>query len=597
MSIITTPPKKTIAAAIERAFQSEQSYPLPFGIRTYSGANAEIEYPVFNPGRLRIHAFGTQILLLDEIEKALAAGMKDLIVKAQLGYDIETGEYGHRHLTHETVTHLKQKVEMARYTPGVGDSPDVYSKVLLESFATNGDSRLWNYNGKCWKCVGDIDAKSKTARLIDKCGGTLKKAEKATMVNDLIVALADPIPPQQDGINVDNGFLEIENGAWTLRPHDRDHGQVNCLPFSFNPNARCYRWILFLEEVQPDPAVRRFLQEIFGFILLGKLRPHLERFFVFHGTGQNGKSVTLEILSMLIGEANISRLSMDKFEPRNLEMLVGKLVNLGSETEHSTKMSTSVFKQAVSREPLLAEPKYRGHYHFTSHAALLFAVNAMPAIDDRSDGIWRRMALVPWPVTIEKPDTDLKHTLAKEMPGILNWALEGALRVLTQRRLSDPPSVQEAGAQLRTENNSVALFVGECAVIDPRHRITKQDAYDAYVIWSRRCGYKTMSKHNFGREISRVLGPMKSACKTYFPYWDIHRTEQMSRRDAYPFFIPKGLIRRSFWDSETGNKLEDFDGQIGQDPSFADDKSELWKRYKEQRVINDPSFANEKAAA
>lgn len=461
--------------------------------------------------------------------------------------DCVDGHIGFRHLPFETARALIAAVKDAgidRYG-NRRDTPDVYVKRLRMYFGRRGDGRLWYYTGTHWQPCDEEDAISAASHLIEACGGSQKDPRKARDLCQMLLALVSKVPDAETGINTANGLLVPEGDTWTLLPHRPGDGQLSCLPYRYDPHADCPRWRQFLAEVQPDPAVQQFLQELVGYILLGVARPRAEAFFVFIGIGRNGKSVFLETTRAVVGEAACAALSMHQFTNRNMEQLVGKLVNVGSETEDSQPMPTALFKQAVSGELILAEPKYRSHYTFRNTAALLFAVNGLPSITDKSDGIWRRVKIVPWPRVIDNPDPDLIQKLLTELPGILNWALAGAIAVLRRGRLIDPPQVTEAVAKARTENNSVALFLAECAEhggADQTHRISKGDAYAAYQIWCEG-SYRPLARHNFGREISRLL-QCKDDLKVSALYTDIHGFTIRNRPDAYPFSIPAGKVLR-----------------------------------------------------
>ena len=293
--------------------------------------------------------------------------------------DIKKGMFGYSEMPMDQFLALLEAVA-ATSTDRFGnhsDSADVYVQAMDGLFRTNNDERLWIFTGRNWRVVKKVEASSCTAKQIKYSGGTLKDLNKAENVNELLAALADCLPPQAPGINVHNGFLtQQKGGRWKLEKHDPEDGQLYCLPFNYDPKAKCDRWLSFLRDVQPDTAVRRYLQDMVGYILLGSARPRAEMFFVLQGTGANGKSVFLETIKALVGKENFSTLAMHQFTGRNLESLVGKIANFGSETERTESMETSVFKQAVSGEPVQAEPKYRDHYSFVSRAALVFAIGA-----------------------------------------------------------------------------------------------------------------------------------------------------------------------------------------------------------------------------
>lgn len=470
-----------------------------------------------------------------------------------LDSSIQNGDFGYGSLPAAKILAIQDKVKnIGKDRLGnLKDSPDVYERLLEGVFRSNRDGRLWSWTGHQWRVVDDYDAQSNTAKLIKNTKGSLRDLTKVIAVNKLITALCDRIPDAVPGISVLNGLLnQTQNGTWELgytRPED---GQRYCLPFEYDPKAKCDLWESFLSDVQPNQQSREYLRDILGYILLGEQRPRAEAFFVFQGTGSNGKSVCLEIFKELVGEENYATLAMNQFTGRNLEALVGKLANFGSETERSEKMETSIFKQAVSGEEVLAEPKYRAHYHFRNQAALVFAVNEMPIVDERTDGIWRRMKLVPWNVTIpaEKRDPYLISKLKNELAGILNWGLIGATRVAQRGGLQDPVDVTAAVQRMRTESNTVATFIDECAVQGPDAKISKSDAYEAYNRWCKAGNFKPISRTNFGREVTRICKLSKSGSnsggKVPTNYHDINGLLVGDRYDAYPFFIPSGYIPR-----------------------------------------------------
>lgn len=412
---------------------------------------------------------------------------------------------------------------------------------ISQFFASPEDGRPWYWTGSHWTTDADHVAQRKAAEFLDAVNAL--GVEKQNQLLEQLSLRAPKLGNARAGINVGNGFLTIDQEQWQLSPHDPSLCQRYVLPFDYDTQATCPRWTDFLEQMQPDPENRQHLQQMFGWTLLGAYRPHIERFFVWLGSGANGKSVALSVLQSLVGVANCSYLSMHEFTGHNVEMLGAKLVNLGSEVQRHTQMDSSLFKRAVTGEPISATPKYRTHYTFVNPAALVFAVNDLPCIDDRSDGIWRRMMILEWPVQIaeNQRDVTLAVQLANELPGILNWALEGALQVVLNQKLASSKSIRDTTERMRTLANTAAQFLSECADTSEGNLISKADAYASYVLWCKEGGYSTMNKNNFGKEVHRILG--HATRKTPAGYTDIHGN-QVSRSDAYLFAIPEGHITR-----------------------------------------------------
>ena len=85
-----------------------------------------------------------------------------------------------------------------------------------------------------------------------------------------------------------------------------------------------------------------------------------------------------------------------------------------------------------------------------------------PAISGTDEGIWRRLRLVPFTVSIPKDeqDRDLLKKLDTELPGILQWAIRGCLT--WQRQGLDPPAlITDAVRAYRDESDVLGRFIAE----------------------------------------------------------------------------------------------------------------------------------------
>ena len=70
------------------------------------------------------------------------------------------------------------------------------------------------------------------------------------------------------------------------------------------------------------------------------------------------------------------------------------------------------------------------------------STNNRPPIADRSEGMWRRMCYLQHRMTVpvERQDARLAEKLKGELPGTLNWALEGRERLYRMKRFTEPSS-------------------------------------------------------------------------------------------------------------------------------------------------------------
>ena len=241
-----------------------------------------------------------------------------------------------------------------------------------------------------------------------------------------------------------NGTLLLDDlldGVGDVRhePPSPRYFTPSTIPVEFDPSATCPRFLRFLEEVLPRRAESDqrmlLLQQLAGYCLAG---PHLrlERFFILHGRGANGKSIFALTLTALLGDENVSHLTIPQLNHRFMvHELSNKIANIAMDLSEVDKADEGVLKSLTSFEPQTVDRKHKAPVKVKPFVKLVFATNVLPHIKDNTDGIARRMVIVPFLETFaaDRADVRLLDELSKELPGILNWALEG-LKSLIERQ-------------------------------------------------------------------------------------------------------------------------------------------------------------------
>lgn len=315
--------------------------------------------------------------------------------------------------------------------------------------------------------------------------------------------------PSRDWIAVENGLVDLsaaKTGKPDVHPHTPSFVTLVLLPFALNSSASCTRWRKFIAEILPDPATRQMLQELFGYCLLQDAR--YQRFFIFEGTGANGKSVVLLVLVRLLGQANISTVPLELFSAaHNLTETLGKLANIASEVGEIDKVAEGVLKQFVGGDYIHFNPKYKSPFSAQPTAKLIIATNVRPPFKDRTQGLWRRLLLIPFPVTIpiEKQDPTLVDQLAEELSGVLNWALEGLRSLQHRGRFEESAVSLKAKTEFQHEANPVRVFLDEQCLVDPKGTIPITNLYETYKLFCESNGYRPFNEAHFGREVRLVF--------------------------------------------------------------------------------------------
>lgn len=321
-----------------------------------------------------------------------------------------------------------------------------------------------------------------------------------------------------NNVSLENGVLDINalisTGTANLSPHSPELFSLTTLPYSFDQSAQCPTWRRVLEEIQPNQEVQNLLQEWAGYNLVADVGQ--EKFTILFGEGANGKSVYLTVLRILLGEGNFTSVPLEAFNASKTFMLAataGKLANIVSELNELDKTSEGNVKNYVSGESFTAERKYKDPFTFNPTARLTFSTNTLPRFVDRSDGIWRRMLLVPFQTRIldeAKQDKRLKDISywksTGELPGIFNWALEGLIRLRKRSTFLEPEVCRIAKDSYRCDMNPTRVFIMENYLegsVDDF--IPKSEIYEAYTLHLKQMGHHPMSQSQFAHEVKRVF--------------------------------------------------------------------------------------------
>src|SRR5262249_6716293 len=158
---------------------------------------------------------------------------------------------------------------------------------------------------------------------------------------------------------------------------------------AWKPEAEAPQVEKFIGETFPDDAVE-LAYEIAGYALLST-NP-LQRAVLLLGPGDNGKGVYLGLIRALVGDENVSGLSLHEISENRFARaeLFGKLVNVHGDLDARSVSRTDVFKVLTGDGRLDAEIKHGAHFHFVPRALPIFSANESPISSDQSHGYFRR---------------------------------------------------------------------------------------------------------------------------------------------------------------------------------------------------------------
>jgi P4 family phage/plasmid primase-like protien len=235
---------------------------------------------------------------------------------------------------------------------------------------------------------------------------------------------------EPDAIVAQNCILRIMHNGVRTEPFTQDFFSFGTLGTDYKPNATCPVFGRFIKQVIPDDDTRRALQNAFGYSL-GWHRDAQKIFFLM-GYGRNGKSTLLNIFQAVLGQGNYSTVSwreMDgRFEPQQFTM---KRVNISEETQVDKDDISRVvaqLKDISGGGVLYCDRKNLRPFEAKAVSQLIFGGNEIPHFPDETKGTRRRLVVIPMKVELTdaeaEPGLD-KKIIQTELPGVLNWLLEG----------------------------------------------------------------------------------------------------------------------------------------------------------------------------
>jgi putative DNA primase/helicase len=303
-----------------------------------------------------------------------------------------------------------------------------------------------------------------------------------------------------------NGTIDLRSGE--LREHRREDLLTRMTSVVYDPNAACPTWAAFLRTIfDGDEELIGFMQRAVGYSLAGLSVEHVLLFL--YGLGANGKTTFLRALLRLAGELAIQAepdlllVRHGETHPTGVADLFGVRVAVCVEIDEGRRLAESLVKQLTGGDKLRARRMRMDFFEFDPTHTVWVAANHKPVVRGTDNAIWRRIKLVPFVVTIapERQDPELPDKLAAELPGILTWAVRGAI-AYRRHGLAAPAAVEAATAGYRAEQDVLGAFFADRCILDPAAKAKASDLYREYVAWAEETRERPLAQRDFGLRLA-----------------------------------------------------------------------------------------------
>jgi putative DNA primase/helicase len=432
---------------------------------------------------------------------------------------INAREYAKAHFKDDDFNdkHAEIYVILADYTVKLCEKTNFYLgiKPLIND---KSDKNVYIFNGKYWEKLNLSDLIDLVKVIIEYTGYTQVKYKSNTFQDGVLKTLYKYIPktPKPDLnkklLNLENGILEfMPNGNITLHKHSHEYFLDYCLSYPYDPTAEAPGFNNFIQQISlNDVEVINILQESAGAIHSHK---KLEKIIILYGGGSNGKSTYLQIIQAVLGQTNVSNMTMkdlicgDKAE-NNRAQLIDKKLNISTELDSNGIRDHALIKTLASREPITVKYLYANTFTTDNYAMLWFACNDLPKNVEHNHGFFRRFLLIPFNYKIEERNQDfnlISKIIKNELSGILNWIVEGHQRLDRNNGFSHCNKSNELMEEYKANTNNVILFMQEMNYIPDRQRSKLfKNVYKDYLNYCNEYKYKAVSNKEFSKRLQAL---------------------------------------------------------------------------------------------
>lgn len=395
------------------------------------------------------------------------------------------------------------------------------------------------YDGKCWRlddtgaikklCDVIIEDMKKQAFLLDDeeaqaqalkwVTKTASSKGKEAMIKECQHLDGIPASPEMfdsfgDYFNCQNGIINLRNGE--LLPHEPALLMSKISNSEYDvEHKKPEKWLKFLDDVTAgNKDLQEYIQRCVGYSLSGSTSEQCA--FFLYGMGNNGKSTFLDTLADIIGlySSNVQpeTLMMKKLGGEGANSDIARLKSTrfakAEETTEGCRLNEGLLKQLTGGSKITCRFLYGDEFEYMPEFKIWMATNHKPVIRGTDFGIWRRIKLIPFEVTIpkEKVDKNLKYKLREEYPQILAWCVEGCIKWM-QDGIKEPNCITDAVKDYKQEMDVLAGFFEQCLEIDYNYdgKIMASKLFQVYSKWAKANNEWEMTSKKFFNEITKKI--------------------------------------------------------------------------------------------
>lgn len=307
-----------------------------------------------------------------------------------------------------------------------------------------------------------------------------------------------------------NGLLHLPTRK--LIKHSPAFLTYNALDFAYDPGALDpVEWLRFLGSLWPeDPASIDTLQEMFGYLLTGDTRQ--QKVFLLVGPKRSGKGTIARIMTALLGRDNVCGPTLASLGQNfGLAPLIGMQAAIIADARLGARADqVAVAERLLSisgEDSITIDRKFLPAWTGRLSARFVILTNELPRLTDASGALASRFIVLSMSESFYgREDHGLFDRLREELPGILNWSIEGWERLQARGRFQQPASANEAVQELEDLASPILAFLRQRCRVAPGLSVSCDTLFGAWINWNADQGRDHPAhKQTFGRDLRAAI--------------------------------------------------------------------------------------------
>ncbi|WP_174263772.1 phage/plasmid primase, P4 family [Hyphomicrobium sp. CS1BSMeth3] len=318
------------------------------------------------------------------------------------------------------------------------------------------------------------------------------------------------MPPADEFLAVRNGLLHIPSE--TLHPATAGYFGLNVAGTAYDPEAlEPQEWLRFLGQLWgSDPQSIETLQEIFGYLISADTSQ--QKIPLIVGPKRSGKGTIARVLTALLGKDSVASPTLNSLDGDfGLASLIGKPVAIIGDARLSARANQAVIAERLlgisGEDTVQINRKYLPEWIGRLPTRFVLMTNELPRLADASGALASRFIVLTMAQSFYgKEDRGLYGRLSAELPGILNWAIEGFLRLRQRGYFQQPESARDAIDELEALGSPVAAFIKEKCTVGSGQTCQPERVFEAWKNWCANNGRREPGTvQSFGRDLRAAV--------------------------------------------------------------------------------------------